>query len=295
MGMFVHILSSRILFMKKIVTLIVIINLIGTIIGCGICNVGTTIANNSIEKDRLKMIKEKGVLTVAAPPRETPFFFKNPKTNAISGIDADIITEIARRLGINKIEIKEATFANLLEELNTDNSIDVAVGGIFITPEREKLVAFTRPLYKESEAVIVSRFSKINFMNDLKNAVVGVEKGTVFENLAKKWKENNLIKELVVLDSTIELFNAIGNGKIDAGLADSIIINYYLLKEKEPLLRTLKDYTPELQEDIGIAVKKNDIFLLNELDKTINDMKADGTLYAILVKNGLDKNNMIEK
>jgi Bacterial extracellular solute-binding proteins, family 3. len=44
---------------------------------------------------------------------------------------------------------------------------------------------------------------------------------------------------------------------------------------------------------MGIAVKKNDISLLNALNKTIDDMKADGTLYSILEEHGLDKNNMI--
>ena len=87
----------------------------------------------------------------------------NPETNEMSGIDADIITEITRRLGINKVEIKEVTFANLLEKFSIDDSIDIAVGGIFITPESEKLATFTAPLYKESETVIVPRFSKINF------------------------------------------------------------------------------------------------------------------------------------
>jgi len=249
--------------------------------------------NNLREKDRLETIKEKGVLTVIGPPKETPFFYVNPETNAISGIDADITTEIARRLEINKFEIKESSFANLLEQFKTDDSIDIAVGGIFITPESEKLVAFTKPLYKESEAVIVPRYSTINYMSDLKNAVVGVEKGTIFEDLAKKWKENNLIKEIIILESTTELFNALSNGKIDAGLADSIIINSHLSKEKDPLLRKLKDYTPVLQTTMGIAVKKNDISLLNALNKTIDNMKADSTLNSILTHNGLDKNNMI--
>ena len=181
----------------------------------------------------------------------------------------------------------------MLEKFNSDDSIDIAVGGIFITPESEKLVAFTKPLYKESEAVIVPRFSKINYITDLKNAVVGVERGTIFEDLAKKWKENNLIKEVIVLDSTTELFNYINNGKIDAGLADSIIINYNLIKEKNPLLRKLKDYTPELQGVMGIAVKKNDISLLNALNKIIDEIRIDGTLNFILAKNGLDKNNII--
>ena len=280
--------------LKNLLILIVIINFIGVKMEVTTsCNSKVKIINKLREKDRLETIKEKGLITVIGPPKESPFFFINPETNEKSGIDADIINEIAKRLGVNKVEIKEETFANLLEKFNADDSVDVAVGGIFITPESEKLVAFTKPLYKESEVVIVPKFSKINFMNDLKNAVVGVEKGTIFEALAKKWKENNLVKEILILESTDELFKAISSGKIDAGLGDSIIINYHFVKEKDPTLRILKDYNSELQGFIGIAVKKNDISLLNALNKTIDEMKADGTLYSILVDNGLDKNNMI--
>ena len=279
--------------MKKIFTLIIIINLIGIIIGFSTGTVGATIANKSIEKDKLQTIKEKGVITVASA-YGIPFFNINPETNKISGIDADILTEIARRLGINKIEMKKIPFSSLLETLNTDDSIDIAASGIYITPEREKLVAFTKPLYKETETVVVPKFSKINFMSDLKNAIVGVEKGSAFEHLARKWKENNLIKDIMIFENTTELLNTLNNGKIDAGISDSVVVNYLLLKDKNLLLRTLKDYTPEIPGAIGIAVRKDQISLLNALNKTINDMKADGTLYAILVENGLEQSNMIE-
>lgn len=282
--------------LKNLVILMVIINFIGIIMEVTTAaNSKAGITNNLSKKDRVESIKEKGVLTVAGPPKEVPFFFINYEKNEMSGIDADIINEIVSRLGINKVEIKEETFANLLERFNGDYSIDVAVGGIFITPESEKLVAFTQPLYKESEAVIVPKYSKINFMSDLKNAVVGVEKGTIFEALAKKWEKNNLVKDVLILESTTDLFDAISKGTIDAGLADSIIINYHLAKEKNPTLRVLKDYTPELKGVMGIAVKKNDISLLNELNKIIDDMRKDNTLHAILVENGLDDNNMIIK
>lgn len=278
--------------MRKKFTLIVIINLIGIIISCGVSTMGTTIENHSTEKDKLQTIKEKGVITVASG-YGIPFFYIDSETNQISGIDADIITEIAKRLGIKKIEAKKVPFDNLLEKLNTDHSIDIAASGIYITPEREKLVAFTQPLYKEAETVIVPKFSEINFMSNLKNAVVGVEKGTAFEKLAKKWKENNLIKDVMFFENSSELLNAINNKKVDAGISDSVVVKYLLLKNKNLLLRTLKDYTPEIPGDVGIAVRKDEISLLNALNKTINDMKADGTLYTILVQNGLDKSNMI--
>ncbi|WP_459481237.1 ABC transporter substrate-binding protein [Clostridium saccharoperbutylacetonicum] len=273
--------------MKKKFALIVVINLIGIIIGCSASTVEA-----AIEKDRLQTIIERGVINVASG-YGVPFFYMDSKTNQISGIDADIITEIAKRLGIKKIEATKVPFTSLLEKLNTDDSIDIAASGIYITPEREKLVAFTQPLYKETEAVIVRKFCEINFMSDLKNSVVGVEKGTAFEELAKKWKENNLIKDVMYFENSSELLNAINNGKVDAGISDSVVVNYLLLKDTNLLLRTLKGYTPEIPGTVGIAVRKDDKSLLNALNKTISDMKADGTLYTILVDNGLDKSNMI--
>lgn len=82
---------------KQLLILIVIINFIGIIIevtATGNCNV--TRINNLREKDRLEIIKEKGVITIVGPPNEVPFFFINRETNAMNGIDSDIITEIAR-------------------------------------------------------------------------------------------------------------------------------------------------------------------------------------------------------
>lgn len=168
----------------------------------------------------------------------------------------------------------------------------MAANEIFITPDREAIVSFTQPLYIGSEVVIVPKASKINFKSDLKNAVVGTEKGTKFVDLVQDWKKNNLIKDVLSFNNTFELLNAINNGKVDAGVSDSAIVNYTLKNEKL-FLKTLTDYTPELRLPIGIAVKKKDITLLNTLNKIIDEMKADGTLYAILVENGIDKKNMI--
>ncbi|MFW2491596.1 ABC transporter substrate-binding protein [Clostridium chromiireducens] len=279
----------------KLLISIVIINFTGMILG------GTTtkndsiteIANVSIEKDRLQTIKEKGVITVATPLYDYPFFYINPETKKISGIDAEIINEISKRMGVNKVDMRETVFSNLLEKLNTEDSIDMAAGGIYITPEREEIVTFSEPLYKEAETVVVPRYSKINFMDDLKNSIVGVEKGTVFMELAQNWKENNLVKEVVIFENTSDLLMEINNERIHAGLADGIVVDSLLAKDNKLLLRTLKDYTPKLPGNIGIAVRKNDISIIKELNKIINEMKADGTLYTIIKEYGLDKNNMI--
>lgn len=278
---------------KKILIIIVIFNFIGIVIeGAAIGYSSIKIINESREKNRLEEIKSKGVITLAAPLNDIPFYSVDPETNEISGLEADIMNELAKRLGL-KVEMKDTPFSKLIEKITTDDSIDIAAGGMYITTEREEVVAFTEPLYKESEIVIVPKFSNINFMNDLKEAVIGVVNGTVYVDLAQKWKENKLVKDIMIFQNTSELFKAVNNKKVDAGLADSILVNSYMLNDKNLLLRTIKDYVPGLPGKIGIAVRKNDISLLNSLNEKIREMKADSTLYTILVKYGLDKSNII--
>ena len=282
---------------QKLLILIVIINFIVMILEgtTAIDNSKTTTINNQMKKNRLEAIKGKGEITVVSPLNDITYFYLDTKTNKISGIDAEIINEIAKRLGINKVEMKVSPFSDLLERLNTDDSIDISAGGIYITPKREEIVSFTQPLYKGSEAIVVPTFSTINFKSDLKNAILGVERGTVFLNLAEEWKKSNLIKDIVIFDTSADLLNSINSNKVDAGIIDSVILKYSLLKDKNLILRMLKDYTPEVIGTVGIAVRKNDTTLLHAFNEKINEMKADGTIYAILVENGLDKANMILK
>ncbi|AJG99139.1 ABC transporter substrate-binding protein [Clostridium beijerinckii] len=280
---------------KKVLILITIINFFGMIFegSAGRYDSRAIVTNVSEQKDRLRLIKEKGEITVTSPQNDVSYFYIDPSMKKIEGTEADIITEIGSRLGISKIETRNSPFVNLLDKLNTDDSIDIASGGIFITTEREKIVAFTQPIYKATEAVVVPTFSNINFKSDLKNAVVGVEKGTVYESMGERWKNDKIIKDITIFENSTELLDAIYKRKIDAGLVDSVIVKYSLLKNKNIPLRILKDYTPELSGNVAIAVRKNDKTLLNALNEKIKEMKADGTLYAILVENGLDKNNMI--
>lgn len=279
----------------KLLVLIIIINFIGMILEAAtiVDNSKTTAINDAAGKNTFETIKEKGVITVVSPLNDNTYFYIDTKTKKEAGIDADIIKEIAKGLEVNKIEMKVSPFADLLERLNTDDKIDVAVGGIYITPKREEIVNFTQPLYRGTEAIVVPTFSTINFTSDLKNAVVGVAKGTVFESVAEKWKENSVIKDIEIFETSADLLNAINSNKVDAGMVDSVIFKYSLIKDKNLLLRTLQDYKPQVSGVVGIAVRKNETELLKALNEKISQMKADGSLYAILVEDGLDKNNMI--
>lgn len=283
--------------MKRIIKGIIILVLILT--NCAgiykVCNariMDSLALDNTEVKDRIEKIKEKGVLTIASS-NDPPFAFIDTKTNELTGIDADIMKEIAKELGADKVEMKVVPFADLFEKLNTDDSIDVAADGIYITEERKKLVAFTDPLYKESEAIFVPKVSRINFKEDLKDAVIGVQRGAVYVELVKKWQNEGKVKEIVYFESVPELLSATSEGKVDASITDSII-GEYLLSKGNLYLKTLEPYTPEASGIIGAAVRKSDVTLLNAMNRKIDDMKKDKTIEKIFEKYGLSDKHLID-
>lgn len=275
---------------KKIIILfLLLINCIGFSKVCSAKITNTFTPNNTESNDKIDKTK---VFTVLAS-NLAPFSFIDPKTNEPTGIDIDIMNEIAKELGFDKVDMKIVPFSDLLEKLNSDDSTNVATSGIVITDKRKELVNFTHPLYKQSEAIIVPKVSKINFIEDLKDAVVGAQKGSVYLDLAEKWKKEGKVKDVIVFEEIPELLSAISFKKIDAGIMDSII-GQYLLFKGNLYLKILQPYTPEYPGIVGIAVKKNDITLLNAMNKKIDDMKKDKTIKKILAKYGLGEEYLVD-
>ncbi|MBN7576306.1 amino acid ABC transporter substrate-binding protein [Clostridium sp. 2-1] len=254
---------------------------------------GANIPNNKVSKDRLEIVKEKGILVVASS-NDIPFAYIDPKTKEFTGIDAEIIREAAKRLGINKVEMKQIPFDDLLKQLNNDDSIDIVASGMYVTDERKKEALFTNIFYKESEAIITPRVSKIVFKEDFKNAVIGAQIGTAFLELAKKWKAEGIVKDVVSFKSQNDLLSAVSTKKIDAAMTDSIFASY-MISQNNLYLKVLPptDYTPESPGKIAAAVRKNDITLAKAINEKIDEMKYDKTIPEILEKYGLNSNYFV--
>lgn len=253
-----------------------------------ISSANITYTETPTQGDRLAQIKERGVLHVVASD-DVPFAYINPKTDEFTGINADIIKEAARRLGINKVIMHKVPFDNLLTELNSNDEIDVMADRMYITNERKKLASFTDVMYKESEAIVTPKISKINFKENLKDAVIGAQAGTVFLRLVENWQDVGIVKDVKVFPDQDSLLDAVNNSKIDAAIVDSIVAAYLIANDSSLYLRELspKEYTPELPGNIGAAVRKEDTTLLNALNKVIDDMKKDLTIQKILKKYGV--------
>ncbi|ADG07532.1 substrate-binding periplasmic protein [Kyrpidia tusciae] len=259
------------------------------------CGSGATTTGSQAEGNKastLEAIKQRGTLIVGSS-NDVPFAYIDKDTKQLKGIDAEIIQEIAKRLGIPKVEMKEIKFENLLVELNNKN-IDMVTDGMYIKPEREKIAQFTHPWYKEGEGLVVRKDSTISGLEDLKDKVVGGQKGTAFLEYIQKMQQQGKVKEVKVFGSQAELLLAINTDKIDAGITDSATAAYTIQHDPTLNVKLVSPYTPVFQGTVAAAVRKEDTDLLEAVNKELDNLKREGFVLKVLQKYGLGQDNMVE-
>lgn len=279
--------------MKKVLfPLLILVLIVGVLAGCSASSSsGNSSYSKSSSSDTLAAAIKKGVLVVGSS-NDAPFAFNDPKTNKFTGIDADIITEMARRLGIPKVVMKPTKFENLLLELNNKN-VDLVTDGMYINPEREKIAKFTNIWYKEGEALIVPKNSTIKGLNDLKAKTVGAQKGTAFYDLANSLYKKGAIKQLNIFGSQADLLMAANTGKVDAVITDGAVAAYSLKKNPSLNLKLVSPYKPEAAGNIGAAARKSDTKLVNALNQQLDILKKNGFITKTLKKYGMPNDYIV--
>lgn len=263
--------------------------------GCGSTseekNANPAVKHDPNASETLNRLRAKGVLVVGSS-NDAPFAYIDATNNQFSGIDAVIIKEVSNRLGIPKVEMKQIPFENLLIELN-NKAVDMVTDAMYVKPERLEIALFTDIWYEEGEAIVTKLDSSIKSKEDLKNIVLGGQKGTAFLELAQKWLSEGKIKDLKIFSSQSELMMAVNTGKVDACVTDGIVAAYTLRQDSSLKLKILSPYEAEAAGKIGAALRFEDKAFLAEVNKVLNEMKEDGTLLKILKDFGLSEDYFV--
>ena len=80
-------------------------------------------------------------LVVGGISEYTPFNVVGPD-GQLTGMDREIVRAAAKRLGIKQVEFKTMAFSKLGQSL-LDGKIDLIANNYWLTPDRERLYAFT--------------------------------------------------------------------------------------------------------------------------------------------------------
>ncbi|HMM38768.1 MAG TPA: transporter substrate-binding domain-containing protein [Desulfovibrio sp.] len=135
----------------------------------------------------LDRAREAGMIHVGYAV-EAPYAFLSSH-GEVTGESPEVARVIAGRLGIGRIEWRQAEFGVLIDEL-LSGRVDVIAAGMFITPERARRVAFSEPTFHVQPALLVPRgnprgihsYSQALATKDVRVAVLS---GAIEESLLK--------------------------------------------------------------------------------------------------------------
>lgn len=229
-------------------------------------------------------VAQAATLKVASTPTGSPFTFLDTKTNSVEGVMVDIIKAVSTKAGFD-VQIEPMPFASLIGSL-TSKRVDLISAAMFITPVREKVVDFSRPVYSYGEGVVApnSDTTAYTSFEEMKGKRVGAQVGTAFVEPLQK---SGLFSEVKLYETTADLMRDANSGRIDIGVLDYPIAAYAINQKHFPNLHLVTSYKATMPNNIGIAGRKGDTELMGKINTALAELKADGSIDAILKKWGL--------
>lgn len=208
-----------------------------------------------------------------------PFGFKD-KDGQLVGFDIDMAKEAAKRMG-SDIEFKQIDWSSKEAELKS-HKIDAIWNGLTILPEREKNILFSRPYENSVQIILVKEESPIQSKADLAGKVVATQEGsTGLDAINNEPEVKASFKELKLYPDNVSGFMDLKIGRIDAMVVSEVVALYYNKQNNAGFRVVDAGYD---RQPVGVGLAKDNQAFKERLDKTLTEMKNDGTSTKISEK-----------
>lgn len=271
-------MKMRKLFKQTIACSVAVLLSLG-FVGCG-SGEGSTAKKTDVAQTASAMDKE--VLIVGVDDTFAPMGFKD-ESGEMVGLDVDLAKAMGEKLG-KTIEFQTIDWSMKETELNTGN-IDLIWNGYTITEERKAQVAFGTPYLKNKQVIITLADSDIRSKADLKDKTVAAQTGSSAVDAIEA--EPDVLASFkngkpVTYESNNDVLMDLEAGRVDAAVADEVIVRYYISKKGEEKFRILEENFGD--EEYGVGMRKADTELVEAFNKAYAELKAEGKLAEISIK-----------
>ncbi|MBC2580870.1 transporter substrate-binding domain-containing protein [Clostridium sp. DJ247] len=273
--------------LKKLIAFSLVVGTLATFTGCGNKNNGGNTAQNNSQSEVMQRIKKNGKLVIGTSADYPPYEFHksiNGK-DEIVGFDIEIAQQIAKDLGV-QLEKKDMKFDGLLAALN-EGKVDMVISGMTPTPERAKNVDFSNVYYTAVQTIVVRTADKdkIKSTNDLNGKKIGVQKGSIQEDIAKEQVSG---AQAIALGKISDLMLALKSNRIEAAIVESPVAVSNINANKDLVISDIKLNTEEAGS--AVAIKKGTPDLVQEVNKTLDKLKKDKSIDKFVT----DATNLVE-
>lgn len=190
-----------------------------------VCGIAFTMCASIItgaHADKLDDVIDAGLVRCGVVLDFPPIGYRD-ENNEPAGFDVDYCKDLAAAMEVD-YEIIPLTWAERLPSI-VSNRADVVFGGTSDTLERAKTVGFSIPYAIYYAQAVIGKDSGIKTFEDMRGKRIGAAVGTVpeieFLKYAEEWGTENLYQGF---QSENEVFLAVAQGKIDAGITTSTTV-----------------------------------------------------------------------
>lgn len=215
-----------------------------------------------------------GTLLVGSDIPFPPFEFG--KKGNYDGYDVDLVRAMAKKLRL-RVKWRDTPFDTIFWDLKS-REFDLVASATTITPERRRVVSFSKPYYDAQQSLVVPPGSAIDSVRDLDGSVVGAQDGTTGEYFAK---EETKAAKVIEFPNGPAAIRALRNGRVEATIIDQPVAQL-ALNEGQGGIEIAQNISTG--ERYGLAVSKATPRLLRGINWALRKVKADGTFKRLYRK-----------
>ncbi len=191
------------------------------------------------------------------------------------GIDIETAQAIADKLGL-ELQIDDMDFDAALLAVQQGKS-DMVMAGVTVIDARQNVMDFTDSYATGIQSIIVKEDSDIASVDDLAGKKIGTQRGTTgYLYCSDDFGDENV----VAYDDGLTAVQMLNNGQVDCVVIDNAPAKEFIAAN--PGLKLLD--TAYVEESYAIGVGKGNTELKDAINTALEELKADGTLQAIVDK-----------
>ncbi|MBB5076037.1 ABC transporter substrate-binding protein [Nonomuraea endophytica] len=238
-------------------------------------------ASTACTKDQLKLTTA-GKLTIGTDkPAYDPWFKDDDPANG-QGFESAVAFAVAGELGFDRDEVQWSTVKFDSAFAPGPKKFDFDVNQVSITPDRAKVVDFSKGYYTVKQAIVAvegSKYAGAKSLAELKDAKIGVQVGTTSLDAVKDVIQP--ADDPNVYNEQIDAVNALKNKQVDALVVDLPTAFYVTAAqvEKSKIVGQFSS-TGGTPEEFGLVMQKGSA-LKPCVDKAVEALKSKGELAKI--------------
>ena len=259
--------------MKKIFAMVLALAMILSCAACG---------GSKAKGDLLEEIKAQGYIELCTEPYFAPFEFVDPSKTGDDqyvGVDIEIAKYIAEKIGV-ELRIVPLDFTAVLAGI-ADGKYDMAISAIAYSPSRAEAMRLSN-VYKPNSGgygflTRAEDVDKYNSVEDLKDAVVITQSGSVQESL---YNQNvKACKEFKLVANMTDGYLAVAEGKADVCICSTESAQLYAEANGGLAIPDFRfEVDPNMNGTVVAMPLKGSESLLEVVNEAIAELNAQGKI-----------------